>query len=89
MSLLSISIKFQYTQSTACPSLHVFLWETNVNFSFNTIMIDFLSENFQFCLHRDIRVYPKVSRLSHNETYAYNNKHSLRSNTKGYGGKTN
>jgi hypothetical protein len=23
-----------------------------------------------------------------NEIYAYNNKHSLRSNTKGYGGKT-
>jgi hypothetical protein len=34
------------------------------------------------------RVYPKVSGLSHNEIYAYNNKHSLRSNTKGYGGKT-
>jgi hypothetical protein len=25
---------------------------------------------------------------SHNEIYAYNNKRSLRSNTKGYGGKT-
>jgi hypothetical protein len=34
------------------------------------------------------RVYPKVSGLNHNEIYAYNNKHSLRSNTKGYGGKT-
>jgi hypothetical protein len=34
------------------------------------------------------RVYPKVSGLSHNEIYAYNNKHSLRSNTKGCGGKT-
>jgi hypothetical protein len=33
-------------------------------------------------------VYPKDSGLSHNEIYAYNNKHSLRSNTKGYGGKT-
>jgi uncharacterized protein YccT (UPF0319 family) len=33
-------------------------------------------------------VYPKVSGLSHNEIYAYNNKHSLRNNTKGYGGKT-
>jgi hypothetical protein len=33
-------------------------------------------------------VYPKVSGLSHNEIYAYNNEHSLRSNTKGYGGKT-
>jgi hypothetical protein len=32
------------------------------------------------------RVYPKVSGLSHNEVN--NNKHSLRSNTKGYGGKT-
>jgi hypothetical protein len=32
-------------------------------------------------------MYPKVSGLSHNEIYAYNNKHSLRSNTKGYGGK--
>jgi hypothetical protein len=32
------------------------------------------------------RVYPKVSGLSHNEIN--NNKHSLRSNTKGYGCKT-
>jgi hypothetical protein len=32
------------------------------------------------------RVYPKVSGLSHNEIN--NNKHSLRSNTKDYGGKT-
>jgi hypothetical protein len=32
--------------------------------------------------------YPKVSGLSHNEIYAYNNKHSLRTNTKGYGGRT-
>jgi hypothetical protein len=34
------------------------------------------------------RVYPKVSGLSHNEIYAYNNKHLLRSNTKGCGGET-
>jgi hypothetical protein len=34
------------------------------------------------------RVYPEVSGLSHNEIYAYNNKHSLRSNKKSYGGKT-
>jgi len=34
-------------------------------------------------------VYPKVSGLSRNEIYAYKNKHSLRSNRKGYGGKTN
>jgi len=34
------------------------------------------------------RVYPKVSGLSHNELHAYKNKQSLRSNTKGYGGKT-
>jgi len=34
------------------------------------------------------RVYPKVSGLSHKEIYAFNNKYSLRSNTKGYGGKT-
>jgi hypothetical protein len=33
-------------------------------------------------------VYPKVSGLSHKEIYAYKNKHPLRSNTKGYGGKT-
>jgi hypothetical protein len=34
-------------------------------------------------------VYPKVSELSHNEINNNNNKkHSLRSNTKGYGGKT-
>jgi hypothetical protein len=32
-----------------------------------------------------MRVYPKVSGLSHNETK--NNKSSLRSNTKGYGGR--
>jgi hypothetical protein len=31
------------------------------------------------------RVYPKVSGLSLNETYAYNEKRTLRSNTKGYG----
>jgi hypothetical protein len=35
------------------------------------------------------RVYPKVSGLSHNEiNNKKNNKHSLRSKTKGYGGKT-
>jgi hypothetical protein len=33
-------------------------------------------------------VYPKVSGLIHKELYAHDNKHSLRSNTKGYGGKT-
>jgi hypothetical protein len=34
-------------------------------------------------------VYPKVSGLSHNKiNNNNNNKHSLRSNTKGYGGKT-
>jgi len=32
-------------------------------------------------------VYPEFSGVD-NEIYAYNNKHSLRSNTKGYGGKT-
>jgi hypothetical protein len=39
-------------------------------------------------MDRHTRVYPKVSGPSHNEIYAYNNKHSLRSNIKGYGGKT-
>jgi hypothetical protein len=34
------------------------------------------------------RGYPKVSGLSHNDINNDNNKHSLRSNTKGYGGKT-
>jgi hypothetical protein len=34
------------------------------------------------------RVYPKVSGLSRDEIYASNNKHWLRSNIKGYGGKT-
>jgi hypothetical protein len=34
----------------------------------------------------DTRVYPKVSGLCHNEINN-NNKHSLRTNTKGYGGK--
>jgi hypothetical protein len=33
-----------------------------------------------------MKVYPKVSGLSHNEIN--NNKHSLRSNTNGYGSKT-
>jgi hypothetical protein len=35
-----------------------------------------------------IRVYPKVSGLSHKEINKNNYKHSLRKNTKGYGGKT-
>jgi len=35
-----------------------------------------------------MRVYAKVSGLSHNEIDAYNNKHSLCSKTKGHGGKT-
>jgi hypothetical protein len=34
------------------------------------------------------RVYPNFPDLVDNEIYAYNNKHSLRSNKKGYGGKT-
>jgi hypothetical protein len=33
-------------------------------------------------------MYPKVSGLSHNEINNNKNKHSLGSNTKGYGGKT-
>jgi len=36
---------------------------------------------------KNTSVYPKVSGLSHNEINN-NNKYSLRSNTKGYGGKT-
>jgi hypothetical protein len=38
-------------------------------------------------LHQYTRIYPNVSGLSHNEVNN-NSKHSLRSNTKGYGGKT-
>jgi hypothetical protein len=34
-----------------------------------------------------MRLYPKVSGLSHKEIYAHNKKHSLKSNTKGYGSK--
>jgi len=34
------------------------------------------------------KVYPKVSGLSHNEINNNNNKHSMRTNTKGYGRKT-
>jgi hypothetical protein len=34
------------------------------------------------------RVYSKFPDWIDNEIYAYNNKHSLRSNTKDYGGKT-
>jgi hypothetical protein len=33
-------------------------------------------------------VYPKVSGMSHNEIYTYNNKHPLSINIKGYGSKT-
>jgi hypothetical protein len=46
------------------------------------------------CVHsnnkysRYTRVYPKVSGLSHNEICVYNNKHSLRSNARGYGCRT-
>jgi len=40
------------------------------------------------CLNGCTRVYPKVSGLSHNEISNNNNKHTLRSNTKCYGGKT-
>jgi hypothetical protein len=36
----------------------------------------------------NMRVYPKFPNGVDNEIYAYNNKHSLRSNTKGYGSKT-
>jgi hypothetical protein len=36
-------------------------------------------------IHRNTRVYPKVSGLGHNEI---NNNHSMRSNAKGYGSKT-
>jgi hypothetical protein len=39
-------------------------------------------------MYEYMRVYPKVSGLSHKEMHAYNNKHPFRSNTKGYGGKT-
>jgi len=35
-----------------------------------------------------MRLYPKVSGLSHNEINNSDNKHSLRSNTKVYGDKT-
>jgi len=38
--------------------------------------------------HGFTRVYPKVSGLSLNVMYAYNNTQSLRSDTKGYGDKT-
>jgi len=34
------------------------------------------------------RVYPKFPDRVDDEIYAYNNKHSVSSNTKGYGGKT-
>jgi hypothetical protein len=37
---------------------------------------------------RSTRLYPKVSGLSQDEIYAYNNERSLRSNTKGCGSKT-
>jgi hypothetical protein len=49
--------------------------------------LSYVSVGLASVLHMEsvtTRVYPKV----HNEIYAYNNKQSLRSNTKGYGGKT-
>jgi hypothetical protein len=51
--------------------------------SFTPWELLFPAASFTICT----RVYPKVSGLSHNEIYAYNSKHSLRSNTKGYSGK--
>jgi hypothetical protein len=48
----------------------------------------FSSTDFIHALLQITRVYPKVSGLSQNEIYANNNKHSLISNIKVYGGKT-
>jgi hypothetical protein len=39
----------------------------------------------EWILKKCTMVYPKVSGLNRNKIYAYSNKHSLRSNTKGYG----
>jgi hypothetical protein len=38
--------------------------------------------------HKKPRIYENVSKSFDNEIYAYNNKHSFRSNTKGYGVET-
>jgi hypothetical protein len=62
--------------------LHLNLWQ-----NFHMILWE-LVEYTPRILVRATMVYPKVSGLSHNEIYAYNNRHSLRSNTKGYGDKT-
>jgi hypothetical protein len=50
------------------------------------VTITWLQNQDKVC--ESTRVHPNVPGLSHNEIYAYNNKHSLRSNTKG-DGKTN
>jgi hypothetical protein len=48
-----------------------------------------LSYSKHFLLETHVRGYiQKIPDWVDNEIYAYNNKHSLRSNTKGYGGKT-
>jgi hypothetical protein len=46
-----------------------------------------VTETRQIAKQADTRVYPKVSGLSRNEINNNNNKHSLRRNTKRYGGK--
>jgi hypothetical protein len=49
-------------------------------------------KNFTFYIFAFImdntKAHPKVAGLSHNEIYIYNDEHWLRSNIKGYGGKT-
>jgi hypothetical protein len=59
----------------------------NVAFLDVHVFILYIRFEFAFGLH-DTSVYPKVSGLSHNDIYAYLRYYSLRSNTKGYGGKT-
>jgi hypothetical protein len=66
-------------------------WKT-LNTQNNSLTIDLSEDEDLDDLPRDYwtdsRVYPKVFGLSQNEIYTYNNKHSLRNNIKGHGGKT-
>jgi hypothetical protein len=61
------------------------MFQFNYNRSIKQINRENVGKNVTY-LSSFIRIYPKVSGLSHNEIN--NNKHSLRRNTKGYGGKT-
>jgi hypothetical protein len=75
-----------WTTNQECVDIHVLLRYTAVSVPLH---LSFHDKGFWHYDEKLIytRVYPKVSGLSHNEINN-NNKHSLRSNNKCYGGKT-